>query len=444
MTARTADGQVLTGQISSAEHRKVALASLVGTAIEWYDYYLYGTCAALIFPHLFFPSMDAWVGTIAAFATYAVGFIARPVGAAVFGHYGDRVGRKAILVLSLWMMGGSTIAIGFLPTYESIGPWAAVLLSVLRLIQGFAVGGEWGSAVVMAVEHAPANRRGLFGSFPQIGVPAGLLLSTLAFFITSVSMSNADLMTWGWRIPFIASVVMVMVGMFIRMKLHESPVFEQMKRRQEDVKAPAMEVMKSHRRALYLTIGMKLLQNAVFYLYSVFMLSYITGTLHMDRSVGLGAILLSSVIGFVTLPWWSYLSDLIGRKKVYLFGTIASTLFIIPFFWMAHTGSVVLVVIGMVIGLNVLHDAMYGPQAVYFSELFGTNVRLSGANIGYAIGAVLSGGFAPMIATALLKWNNGGTWGITVYLMVLGVISVICTVMARETLHDRLEEDTRR
>ncbi|WP_043202673.1 MFS transporter [Paraburkholderia acidipaludis] len=442
MTARAADGHALSAQAVKVEHRKVAFASLIGTAIEWYDYYLYGTCAALIFPRLFFPSMDAWVGTIAAFATYAVGFAARPVGAAVFGHFGDRIGRKAILVLSLWMMGGSTIAIGFLPTYASVGAWSAVLLSVLRLIQGFAVGGEWGSAVVMAVEHAPANRRGLFGSFPQIGVPAGLLMSTAVFFVTSTSMSNDDLMAWGWRIPFIASIVMVLVGMFIRLRLHESPMFEQMKRRREDVKAPALEVMKTHRRALYLTIGMKLLQNAVFYLYSVFMLSYLTGTLKMDRSVGLGAILLSSVIGFVTLPGWSYLSDLIGRKKVYLFGTIASTAFVAPFFWMAQTGSVALVVTGMVIGLNVLHDAMYGPQAVYFSELFGTNVRLTGANVGYAIGSVLSGGFAPMIATALLKYQNGGTWGITVYIVTLGVISIVCTLLARDTWKDRLEPGT--
>lgn len=442
MTARVAHESGAVGGMTAAqtrgEHRKVAFASLIGTAVEWYDYYLYGTCAALLFPHLFFPSMDAWVGTIAAFATYAVGFAARPVGAAVFGHFGDRIGRKKILVLSLWMMGGSTIAIGFLPTYATIGAWSAVLLCVLRLVQGFAVGGEWGSAVVMAVEHAPSNRRGLYGSFPQIGVPAGLLLSTVVFAVTSSSMSSADLLAWGWRIPFIASIAMVLIGMFIRLRLHESPVFEQLKLRNEESKAPAMEMLRTQRRALYLTICMKLLQNAVFYLYSVFMLSYIVGTLKLSQAVGLNAIILSSVIGFATLPAWSYLSDRIGRKKVYLFGTVASTLFVMPFFWMAQTGSVVLITVAMVIGLNVLHDAMYGPQAVYFSELFGTKVRLSGANIGYAIGAVLSGGLAPMIATWLLKINHGATWGISLYIMGLGVISIVATVLARDTWKDSL------
>lgn len=444
MNARTETMQSLgsasTTILNSGEHRKVAAASLIGTAIEWYDYFIYGTCAALLFPKLFFPSMDPLVGTIAAFATYAVGFAARPVGAAIFGHYGDKIGRKAVLVLSLLLMGGSTVAIGLLPTYQTAGAWAAVLLCSLRLIQGFAVGGEWGSAVVMAVEHAPKNRRGLYGSFPQIGVPAGLLLSTGVFAIVSSSISETDMLAWGWRIPFLASIVMIIVGMFIRMNLHESPVFQKIKESNEAAEAPAMEVMKHHRRALLVTIGMKMLQNAIFYIYSVFMLSYIVGTLKLERSVGLNAILISSVIGLITLPLWSYLSDLIGRKKVYMFGTIASSLFVIPFFMMAETGNVWILTIGMVIGLNVLHDAMYGPQAVYFSELFGTRVRMSGANIGYAVGAVLSGGLAPMIATALLAANGGKTWGISLYVIGLGLISVIATAMARETYKDALNE----
>lgn len=430
------DAPVTQGKTNEA--KKVAVASLIGTAIEWYDYFIYGTCAALLFPKLFFPSMDPTVGTIAAFATYAVGFAARPLGAAVFGHYGDRIGRKGMLVLSLLLMGGSTVAIGLLPTYATAGVWAAAMLCVLRLLQGFAVGGEWGSAVVMAVEHAPANRRGLFGSFPQIGVPLGLLISTGVFSAVSGSMSEADLLSWGWRIPFLASIVMIVVGMFIRMNLHESPVFQKIKEQNAAAEAPAMEVFKEHRRALLVTIGMKMLQNAVFYLYSVFMLSYIVGTLKMPRAVGLNAILISSVIGIVTIPLWSYLSDRIGRKKVYMFGTLASTLFVFPFFMLVETGNVVFLTIAMVIGLNILHDAMYGPQAVYFSELFGTRVRLSGANIGYAIGAVLSGGLAPMIATALLAANGGQTWGISLYVMSLGLISIIATAMAPETFRGDL------
>jgi len=324
------------------EHRKVAVASLIGTAVEWYDYFIYGTYAALLFPHLFFPSVDPLTGTIAAFATFAVGFIARPIGAAVFGHFGDRIGRKSMLVFSLLLMGGSTVAIGFLPTYETAGMWAAVMLCALRLLQGFAVGGEWGAAVVMAVEHAPANRRGFYGSFPQVGVPAGLLLSTGVFAIVSASMSNEDLLAWGWRIPFIASIVMIAIGMFIRSTVQESPVFKEIKENNEASKAPALEVVQQHRRTLFVTIGMRMMQNAVYYLYTVFMLSYIVGTLKMDRSAGLNAVMISSAIGIFTLPLWAWLSDLIGRKKVSMFGTVASTLFVMPFFWMVDTGTHIL------------------------------------------------------------------------------------------------------
>lgn len=421
-----------------SQHVKVSIASLIGTAVEWYDFYLYGLAAALIFPKLFFPDMTPIMGTLAAFASYGVGFLARPIGAAVFGHYGDKIGRKAVLVWSLLIMGLSTAAIGLLPTHASVGIWAAVLLTLLRLLQGFAVGGEWGSAVVMAVEHAPKNRRGLYGCFPQIGSPAGLLIATAVFMIVSKNMDATAFLDWGWRVPFLASLVMVAIGLFIRLKLTESPVFAEIQSKNEELKAPAMEVLKEHRRLLFITVGMKMVQNAVFYIYSVFMLAYITGTLKLDRSIGLNAILISSAIGFATLPLWSYLSDRIGRKKVYMFGTIACTLFVWPFFWLMQTGSMWGITLGVIIGLNVLHDAVYGPQAVYFSELFGTKVRLSGANIGYAIGAVLSGGFAPMIATALLAANDGKTWGVSIYITVLGIISIIATAMARETYKETL------
>lgn len=438
-TAGAAAASTASAPDDSRQYKKVAAASLVGSAVEWYDFFIYGTYAALLFPKLFFPGMDALAGTLAAFATYAVGFAARPIGAAIFGHYGDRIGRKSMLVLSLLLMGGSTVAIGLLPTYETIGVWAALMLCILRLLQGFAVGGEWGAAVVMAVEHAPKNRRGLFGSFPQIGVPVGLLLSTGVFSIVAASLTEAELLAWGWRIPFLASIVMIAIGMFIRLGVHESPVFQKIKDSGQQAEHPTGDLLKKHRRILLVTIGMKMLQNAIFYIYSVFMLSYIVGTLHMPRSVGLNAVLISSVVGLATIPLWSLLSDLIGRKKVYLFGNIASMLFVFPFFALMNTGNVWLMTLAMVIGLNVLHDAMFGPQAVYFSELFGTKVRLSGANIGYAIGAVLSGGLAPMIATALLAYQGGKTWGIAVYLLVLGAISVIATCMARETFHDSLD-----
>lgn len=425
----------------SAEHRKVAIASFIGTTIEWYDFYLYGTAAALVFPALFFPTFDPLYGTIAAFTTYAAGFIARPLGSAVFGHFGDKIGRKSMLMVSLIVMGIATFLMGLLPNYQSIGIYAPLLLSLLRLIQGFAVGGEWGAAVVMAVEHAPPGKRGLYGSFPQIGVPAGLLLSTLAFSLASNNMSNETFLAWGWRIPFLLSAVLVLIGLYVRMKLSESPVFlEEVIAKEQQEKMPVLTVLREQKKPLLLTIGMKLLQNAVFYIYTVFVLSYITGTLKMDRSVGLNAVMISSVVGFVTLPFWAYLSDKIGRKPVYLFGTIASTLFVFPFFWMADTRSVLWITVGVVIGLNILHDAVYGPQAVYYSELFGTKIRLSGASIGYQIGAILAGGFSPIIATALLAGFGGKSWPIGLYLSVLGVLSIIATLFARETYRRSLTD----
>jgi len=421
------------------EHRKVATASLVGTALEWYDYFIYGACAALIFPKLFFPSVDPLTGTIAAFATYAVGFLARPVGAVVVGHYGDKIGRRTMLMVSLLLMGGATVGIGLLPTYDSIGPWAAVLLCLMRLIQGFSAGGEWGAAVAMSVEHAPKDKRGFYGSFPQVGVPIGMLLATGAFSIVSGSFSDEALLSWGWRIPFLASIVMVGVGIYARLRLEESPAFQKVKEKKEIVQAPALAVIKDNRRALFITIGMRMVQNAVYYLYTTFILSYIVNTLHMDRSVGLNAVLISSAIGIFSLPAWAWLSDKIGRRKITLFGTVASTFFAFPFFMMAETGNVWILTIGIIIALNLIHDAIYGPQAVYFSELFGTKVRLSGANMGYAIGSVLGGGFAPMIATALLAATGGKTWGVSLYIMFLGAFSIAACIAARETYQDAID-----
>jgi MFS transporter, MHS family, shikimate and dehydroshikimate transport protein len=420
------------------EHTKVAIASFIGTTIEWYDFYLYGTAAALVFPVLFFPNFDPIYGTMAAFGSYAAGFIARPLGSMVFGHYGDKLGRKKMLMISLILMGLATFLMGLIPSYQSIGLLAPLLISLLRVIQGFAVGGEWGAAVVMAVEHAPPGKRGLYGSFPQMGVPAGLLISTLVFSLVSNSMSNDTFLSWGWRIPFLCSAVLIMIGILVRLKVSESPVFLEAAEKKQQEERPVLTVLREQKKPLLLTIGMKLLQNALFYIYTVFVLSYIVNTLNMDRSVGLNAVMISSVIGLGTLPLWSYLSDKIGRKPVYLFGTIASTLFVLPFFWLMDSGSVLLITIGIVIGLNVLHDAVYGPQAVYYSELFGTKVRLSGASIGYQVGAILAGGFSPIIATWLLAKFEGESWPICLYLIALGVISIVSTLFARETYRDSL------
>ncbi|WP_249316950.1 MFS transporter [Bacillus sp. FJAT-50079] len=422
----------------SREHRKVALASFIGTTIEWYDFYLYGTAAALVFPALFFPQFDPLYGTLAAFGSYAAGFIARPLGSMVFGHYGDRLGRKKVLTISLLLMGIATFLMGVLPTYQSVGLLAPLLISLLRVVQGFAIGGEWGSAVVMSVEHAPKGKRGLYGSFPQMGVPAGLLLSTAVFALVSNNMTNEAFLTWGWRIPFLLSIFLVLIGLYIRLKVSESPVFQELVDNKEQEKRPVVTVLREQKKPLFLTIGMKLVQNAVFYIYSVFILTYLVTTHGFDRSVGLNAVMISSVVGLATMPLWSHLSDRIGRKPVYLFGTIASTLFVFPFFWMMNSGSIFIITIGIVIGLNVLHDAVYGPQAVYYSELFSTKTRLSGASIGYQIGAILAGGFSPIIATALLARFEGQYWPIALYLIGLGVLSTVATLYARETYKDAL------
>lgn len=419
------------------EAHKVALGSFVGTSIEWYDYYLYGTAAALIFPAVFFPDDTPAIGVIKAFATYAVGFAARPLGGFIFGHFGDRIGRKSMLIITLILMGSSTFLIGLLPTHAQVGVWAPILLGVLRLIQGFAVGGEWGSAVVIAVEHAPEGKRGLFGSFPQLGVPAGLLLSSVVFAAVNAAMAPEAFQAWGWRVPFLLSAVLVIIGLVIRLTLMESPVFQALKDAGGRAERPSLDVVRHHWRTLLLTIGMKLFQNAVFYIYSVFMLSYIAGTLGMNKQVGLNAIIISSIFGFLSIPGWSYLSDKIGRKKVYLAGCVLGTVFFPFIFTMAGSGNIVVLTIGMIIGLNLLHDMIYGPQAVYFSELFGTKVRLSGASIGYQIGAMISGGFAPLIAAALLTAQGGQTWGISIYIVSLGVISIVCTLLARETYRDK-------
>jgi len=425
---------ILQDAATRREARKVAVGSFIGTSIEWYDYYLYGTAAALIFPAIFFSEDTPAIGVIKAFVTYAVGFAARPVGGFIFGHYGDRIGRKAMLVITLTLMGGSTFLIGCLPTHAQVGVWAPILLGLLRLIQGFAVGGEWGSAVVMVVEHAPEGKRGLFGSFPQLGVPAGLLLSSVVFGAVNGALGADAFLAWGWRLPFLFSAVLVIVGLVIRLRVSESPLFQELKDTDTRAQRPSLEVIRRDWRTLLLTIGMKLFQNAVFYIYTVFMLTYISGTLGMPNQVGLNAIIISSIFGFLSIPGWSYLSDKIGRKKVYLAGCILGTAFFPFIFTLAGTGNVVVLTIGMIIGLNLLHDMIYGPQAVYFSELFGTRVRLSGASIGYQIGAMLSGGFAPLIAVALLTAQHGATWGISIYIVSLGVISIVCTILARETL----------
>jgi metabolite-proton symporter len=411
--------------------RQVVLASFIGTAIEWYDFFLYGTAAALVFNRLFFPTLDPLAGTLSAYGTFAVGFVARPLGGAVFGHYGDRVGRKTMLIWSLVVMGVATAIIGVIPSYATIGVWAPVLLTTVRFVQGIGVGGEWGGAVLMAVEHSEGERRGFHGAWPQMGVPAGLLLSTGVFALFSSQLSEADFLSWGWRVPFLLSVALIGVGLFVRLRILETPAFSRLKEAGAESRTPLLDVIREHPRDLVVGMAMRFGQAALFYVYTVFALSYGQATLGYSRGTMLGALAVASVVGMVSIPFWGHLSDRIGRRPVYLTGAVISALFAFPFFWLLGLGPGVFVALALVIGVNVGHDLMYGPQAAYFSELFGSHVRYSGASLVYQLASIFSGGLAPFIATLLLA--RYGTGAVAAYMVACCAISIVGTWYAPET-----------
>jgi MFS transporter, MHS family, shikimate and dehydroshikimate transport protein len=420
------------GQISSI--RQVALASFIGTAIEWYDFFLYGTAAALIFGELFFPEFSSTAGTLAAFSTYAVGFAARPLGGIVFGHYGDKIGRKAMLILSLLIMGIATALIGILPTFESIGVLAPILLVVLRFCQGIGVGGEWGGAVLMAVEHAPEGRRGFFGSWPQMGVPAGLLSGNLVFLAATAWLPES----WGWRVPFLFSLVLVGVGLFIRLRIMETPAFLQVKETRTEAPMPILDVLRTYPKNVLLAMGMRFAENGTFYVLTVFVLTYIVEELKLEQTTGLIGVLIAAAIGLFTIPFFGHLSDRVGRRPLYLLGSVFSLLFAFPFFWLLNTGVEPLIWLAIILGVNIGHDAMYGPQAAFFSELFGTRVRYSGASLGYQLASVFAGGFAPLISLALLTAYGYGA--VALYMAAMALITVVSVLLATETFQGDITE----
>jgi metabolite-proton symporter len=411
---------------------KVAAASFIGTAIEWYDFFLYGTAAALVFNKLFFPKFDSLVGTLLAFGTFAVGFIARPVGGVVFGHFGDKLGRKAMLSLTLFIMGVATFAIGLLPTYQTIGAAAPVLLVALRLAQGFGLGGEWGGAVLMAVEHAPANRRGFYGSWPQTGAPAGLLLSTAVFAIIS-RLPEQALLSWGWRVPFLMSALLVGVGAFIRLSVVESPEFAKVKTERKEARLPILDVLEHHKRSVLLSMGARLAENAYFYVYTTFVLAYATQRVHVTKQTVLTGVLMAAALHLVAIPIFGLLSDVFGRRPVYMFGAVFSGVFTFPFFFLVDSGSPPLIWLAIVVGISIGHAAMYGPQASFFSELFGARVRYTGASLGYQFASVIAGGLSPMIAATLLDLAHGEFWPIALYMMALAVVTLVAVSLASET-----------
>jgi metabolite-proton symporter len=415
--------------------RSVAVASLIGTTIEWYDFFLYGTAAALVFNRLYFPTFDPYMGTLAAFGTYSVGFLARPIGGIVIGHYGDRVGRKSMLILTLIVMGVATFLIGLLPTYEQIGPWAAVALVVLRLAQGIGVGGEWGGAVLMAVEHAPPGSRGFYGSWPQVGVPAGLLLSTAVFAQVS-RLPEEQFLSWGWRVPFLLSIVLVGVGLMIRLRIQETPAFTRVKLEGVEARRPIVEVLRTHPKEVLLAMGARFAENGAFYIYTVFVLVYATQRAGIGRQTVLNGILIAAACAVVSIPLCGALSDRLGRRPVYLFGACATALFAYPLFWLLDTGSTPLVWLALVVALVFAHSPMYGPQAAFLSELFGTRVRYSGASLGSQLASVVAGGLSPFIATALLPYGRGA---LASYVIAMAVVTIIAVLMASETSHHSIE-----
>ena len=418
--------------------RHVLWASVIGTMVEWYDFLIYGTAAALVFNKLFFPSFAPTTGTLAAFGTYAVGFAARPLGGVVFGHFGDRLGRKTMLMLTMMIMGAGTLLIGCLPTYGQIGIWAPLLLIVLRFIQGFGLGGEWGGAVLMVVEHAPAGRRGLYGSLVQIGFPVGVAAST-GIFIPLSALPSDDFLSWGWRIPFLLSVLLVGVGLFVRMRLTETPAFLRAQRETGLARRPALDVILRLPRVFLIAVGMKISEVAWVYVLTVFSIVYATTKLGLPRTLILNGIVVGALLELITLPLAGWLSDRYGRKPIYLAGVVLSIAAAFPVFWLLETRDPWTVVLGLALVMNVTHAIGFGIGASWMPELFGTRVRYTGASLGCQVSAALSGGFAPIIATALLGWA-GATWPVSLYLVALGVVALVAVLAAGETHADELTE----
>jgi metabolite-proton symporter len=414
------------GEIVRSNRRRAVVASTVGTTIEWYDFFLYGTAAALVFPQLFFPNSSAYTGVLLSFGTQFVGFAARPIGAAIFGHFGDRVGRKATLITTLMLMGVGTFLIGCLPTHASIGIAAPLLLTFLRLVQGIGVGGEWGGSVLLSMEWGTAKRRGFMASWPQLGVPLGLLASTGMVKVMSKS-SGASFETWGWRVPFLVSAILVAVGLYVRLRVTESPDFAAVKETETVVKHPVWEVIKTQPREILTSAFVRLSEQAPFYLFITFVLTYGTKKAHYTKDQLLNDTLVAAALGLISVPFFGYLSDVIGRRLMYGIGIVSTAIFAFPYFGLLNTEKAGMALLAIVVSL-IVHDMQYGPQAALIAENFGTNVRYSGAGMGYQLASVIAGGPAPLIAAAILR-NTGSSTGISWYIVGCCVVAMLALVL---------------
>ena len=419
------------GGLSTSDHsthlRKAVIAATIGTTIEWYDFFIYGTAAGLIFGKLYFPNEDPLTATLAAFGTYFIGFIGRPIGAAIFGHYGDRIGRKATLIATLLCMGIATFLIAFVPTYASIGIWGAVILTILRMLQGIGVGGEWGGSVLLAMEWSRTHgQRGLVASWPQFGVPCGLFLANLSILAFS-TLSGDQFAVWGWRIPFALSIILVGIGLWIRLGVLETPVFQQLLNTNKIESAPIVEVIKRQPREIILSALLRMAEQAPFYIFTAFVFAYAVGTLHMSRDFILTSVLVASVVSFVTIPLSGHISDRIGRRNMYLIGAAATGIFGFVYFRMMGTAIPWVVFLAIVLSL-IPHDIQYGPQAALIAEAFTPRLRYSGSSLGYQLASIIAGGPAPLIATALFATYHSG-YAIAVYIAACAVVSLISAAM---------------
>ncbi len=418
-------------QYSERKMLPVIAASTLGTTIEWYDFFLYGTVATLVFPKLFFPTFDPFVGTLLSLTTFLVGFIARPIGGIIFGHMGDRVGRKSTLIATLLLMGIATLVVGFIPGYGVIGVWAPLLVSLMRFFQGLGVGGEWGGSVLLAMEYGHGRNRGFWASWPQVGVPLGLLLSSTLVAIFSAA-SGDQFGNWGWRIPFFLSAILIIIGLYIRVRILETPLFAKIKEEKREAKLPVIDVIVSNWREILLSAGARFVEQAPFYLFATFVLVYGVSHLALNRQLILAGIYIAATVELFTIPWFSYLSDRYGRRRWYLIGCVLMLLFAFPYFLLINTGIPILVILSIVLSLALFHAFVYGPQAALIAELFGTKLRYSGASIGYQLAAPFAGGLAPLIAEALLHNYGGSFVPVSIYIIILAVISFAAVLGLRE------------
>lgn len=411
--------------------KRVLVASLVGSSIEWFDYFLYGTVAGLVFNKIFFPAEDPTVGLLLSYASFALAFFIRPLGGIIFSHIGDKIGRKRTLVLTLSLMGGATAAMGLLPTYETIGIMAPILLIALRLIQGIGLGGEWGGALLLAYEYAPENKKGLFGSIPQMGVTIGLLLGTLVMSLMTLMPDDA-FMVWGWRIPFILSAILVIFGLWIRKGIDETPEFKKVQEKGEVAKVPLFETMRTHWREVLIAIGGKVVETAPFYIFGTFIVSYATNNLGFDSTSPLNAVTIATIITTLLIPIMGRLSDNVGRRPLYIWGTLLMIAFAFPYFWILNLKTNASLIIATVIGLGIIWAPITAVLGTMFSEIFKSNVRYTGVSLGYQIGAAAAGGTAPLIATALLGAFNNSYVPVAIYIIFTSLISLISVMFVRE------------